>query len=210
MGWGKKLKDKAAGVVNTVIPRPGGEVGGVPARGVLVEIVQGPWHDRSGNHSRWYKVTLNVRLVEHGPSGAVTTVETYLGGGAWDDLQQGQEVPVRVDPTSGAVIGFDPEAHEAEVDERRRAPKPAAPSMDPDAAAITPIEGVTLELWASVQAGIAKGAIAPAGYDAFATSKGVPAGRWMAISSAWQARASTDWKVGSAFGAALQAEMQRP
>ncbi len=40
---GEEAEDKAAGVVNTVIPRPGGEVGGVPARGVLVEIVQGPW-----------------------------------------------------------------------------------------------------------------------------------------------------------------------
>lgn len=210
MGWGKKLRDKAAGVVNTVIPRPGGDPGGVPARGVLVEIVQGPWGDHESNSARWYKVTLNVRLADQGASVAVTTVETYLGGGAWADLQPGQEVPVRVDPNSGAVIGFDPVEHEAEVDARRRAPAPAPPSTAPDAAALAPIEGVTLEQWVSVQAGIAKGAIAPADYETFAAAHGIPAGRWAAISGAWQMRANTDWKVGSAFGAAFQAEMQRP
>jgi hypothetical protein len=116
---------------------------------------------------------------------------------------------VRVDPTTGAIVGFDCEQHEAEVDQRRRAPKPAMPDMKPDPASLEPIEGVTLELWVATLARIAKQMVPPAAQDGFAATQGVPAGRWAAINSAWQARTHTDWKVGAHFGTTYQAEISR-
>jgi hypothetical protein len=116
---------------------------------------------------------------------------------------------VRIDPTSGAIIGFDCELHEAEVDERRRTPQPSPLQLTPDAEAMAPIEGVTFELWVATLARIAKNMIPPAAQDGFATAQGVPAGRWSAINSAWQMRANTDWKVGHQFGTTYQAEISR-
>lgn len=208
MGFGEKLRQAAAGVVNKAIPRPGGDPGGVPARGVVVELVQGPFGNRD-SHVRWNAVTLDLRRADQGPNEPVARIQCHLGTGAWLDLQVGQDVPVRVDPASGVIVGFDCEQHEDEVDERRRAPSPPMPDMAPDAASMQPVEGVSFELWVATLARIAKQMVPPAAQDGFAAAQGVPAGRWLAISSAWQMRANTDWKLGAQFGTAYQAEISR-
>src|SRR4051812_36436264 len=55
MGLGKRLK----GLAGKVIPRPGGDPGGVPARGVLLEVVSLP-RAAEGDHALWSKVTLRL------------------------------------------------------------------------------------------------------------------------------------------------------
>jgi hypothetical protein len=208
MGFLRKMRNAAQGAVGAVIPRPGGDIGGVPARGVIVEVIQGPFSGRDGEYTLWNGVTVSARLATDPADTPPMVIECYMKSHAWRDLEPGRDVPVRVDAQSGALIGLDCEAYETEVDERPPI-EIEIPSMEPEAGALAPIEGVSLEQWAAVQAGIAKNAIAPADYESFASSQGVPAGRWAAISSEWQSRASSDWKVGSKFGAAYQAAMTR-
>ena len=49
----------------------------------------------------------------------------------------------------------------------------------------------------------------PADYDAYAQRHGVPAGRWAAIDAAWQARMTSDWRIGAQMGEALEAARKR-
>lgn len=202
MGFLRKVRNVAQGAVGAVIPRPGGDVGGVPARGRIVEILQGPFGENNTT-ALWNGVTVTARVGD----GPVSEIHCYLKTHAWRDLSPGRDVPVRVDETTGALLGIDCEAYETEIDER-----PPMPSMkvdnEPAAGALAPIEGVSLELWVSVQAGIAKNAVPPGDYDAFAVARGVPPGRWIAISSEWQARANRDWKVGAKFGELYAAAMR--
>ena len=78
----------------------------------------------------------------------------------------------------------------------------ATPTADPE---VAPIEGVTLETWAMVEAGIGRDRVAPADHDTYAQGYGVPAGRWAAVGAAWQARMMADWRVGVKIGEALEA-----
>ena len=216
MGLGKKLK----GMLTKAIPRPGGDVGGVPARGIVVEVVSAPVDDSdilNPDISLWSKVVLRLRSVDDGPDGAAAEVDTWLQTHAWREIDAGHEVPVRIDSATRRVLGLDAAAYEAEVDARRDAAKRSPTGYDvtapfPDIAAETlaPIEGVTLELWATTYARMMKdGIIYPADQDAFAASRGVPAGRWVAIMGEWQARSNADWKIGSKFATAYAAEIDR-
>jgi hypothetical protein len=216
MGLGKKLK----GLLTRAIPRPGGDVGGVPARGIVVEVVSAPLDDSdilNPSVSLWSKVVLRLRSVDGGPDGPSAEIDTWLQTHAWREIDVGHDVPIRIDPATGRVLGLDAEVYEAEVDRRRDAAKlsptgydPTAPFPEIDAGALAPIEGVTLELWATTYARIIKdGIIYPADQDAFAVSRGVPPGRWAAIMTAWQARSNADWKVGSKFATAYAAEIDR-
>jgi hypothetical protein len=213
MGLGKKLK----GMLTKVIPRPGGDVGGLPARGIVVEVVSAPRGDGDFDATLWNKMVVRLRLVDDGPDGTVTTVDCWLQTRAGSEMEAGHEVPVRIEPTTRRVVGLDAEAYEAEVDARHDAAKQSGTGLDPtaafsdiDSAALAPIEGVSLELWATTYARIVKdGIISPADQDAFAASRGVPPGRWAAILAEWQARSNTDWKIGSKFATAYAAEIDR-
>jgi hypothetical protein len=89
----------------------------------------------------------------------------------------------------------------------------ATPSASPEAAiAAAPVadavDGVSFETWVAVEAGIVRERIAPAGYDEYAQRLGVPAGRWAAAQSGWQARMASDWTVGARFGEAYEAALK--
>lgn len=86
---------------------------------------------------------------------------------------------------------------------------PAPPDLPAPDGGLAPIEGVSLELWAQVEIGTGVDRVKPADYDAYAASQGVPPGRWQAISAAWNARTTSDWRVGAAVGEALEAERKR-
>lgn len=210
MGFLKKLR----GVADKVIPRPGGDPGGVPARGVVVEVVQAPWGERDdwSEHSLWSAVTLRLRRADQ-PDGPVTTAKVYMKSAGWRAIEAGQDVPVRVDAQTGVLLNIDAAAYEDEVEAGNFKPPEITPDSflghgEPSAESLDAIEGVTLELWATTLAGIAKGMVAPAQQDAFAAARGVPAGRWADICAAWQQRANTDWKVGMRFGETFQSAMQ--
>ena len=144
----------------------------------------------------------------------------------------GVSVPVAVDPqdASRAVVDWPAAAAEwqgragrldeapppgsiAELDEQRRAADQAAieaaPPPPPPPPDIEPIEGVTLETWAAVEIGVGRDRVAPADHDAYAQRHGVPAGRWAAIDAAWQARMTSDWRIGAQMGEALAAARKR-
>ena len=144
----------------------------------------------------------------------------------------GAEVPAVVDPKdpSGAFVDWPTAANEAadragglddapppgsaaeRIEQSRGAgaasvmSTTAAPQADAD---VAPIEGVSLETWAAVEAGIGRDRVAPADQDAYAQDHGVPAGRWSAIHGAWQARMMGDWRVGVKIGEALEAAKKR-
>ncbi|MEY2452819.1 MAG: hypothetical protein QOD92_2393 [Acidimicrobiaceae bacterium] len=213
MGLGKKLK----GLLTKAIPRPGGDVGGVPARGIVVEVVSVPRGDGDFEATLWSKVVVRLRLADDGPDGPATTVDTWLQTFAWGEMDAGHEVPVRIDPASRRLLGLDAEAYESEVDARREAAKRSptgydvtAPFPSTDTDELEPIEGVSLELWATTYARMMKdGIVMPADQDAFAASRGVPVGRWAAIVMQWQARSNADWKISSKFATAYAAEIDR-
>ena len=202
-----KVRDKSQGALAAVIPRPGGDPGGVPARGVVVELIQGPFGQRDHKSALWNKVTISLRRADAPPDSPPAVVEGYLKTRAWLDLDVGLDVPVRVDPSTGQVISLDWQAYEDERDARGPRPPGFVLDAEPAEGAMAPIEGVSFELWVSTLAGIAKHAVAPDGYDAFATARGVPASRWNDVSAAWMARTQSDWKVGAKFGEAYQAAM---
>ncbi|MEY2453259.1 MAG: hypothetical protein QOD92_2833 [Acidimicrobiaceae bacterium] len=215
MGLGKKLK----GMLTKAIPRPGGDVGGVPARGIVVEVVSAPIDNSdilNPDVALWSKVVLSLRRAD-APDDPGTRVDTWLQTRAWREIDAGHEVPVRVDPASGRLLGFDAEAYEGEVDARREAAKrsptgsdPTAPFPSIDADELEPIEGVSLEQWATTYARMMKdGIVMPADQDAFAASRGAPPGRWAAIMGEWQARSNADWKISSKFATAYAAEIDR-
>ena len=74
---------------------------------------------------------------------------------------------------------------------------------------VAPIEGVSLETWAAVEVGIGRDRVAPADHDAYAQGYGVTAGRWAAVGAAWQARTTSDWRVGIKIGEALEAARKK-
>ena len=144
----------------------------------------------------------------------------------------GAGVPVAVDPgdparavvdwaaaalecaaRAGGLGDAPPPGSIAALDEARRAEPPAAVSTTPAEPAappgLDPIEGVSLATWAAVEVGVGRDRVPPAGYDAYARRHGVPAGRWAAVDAAWQARMTTDWRVGAAMGEALAAARKR-
>ncbi len=77
--------------------------------------------------------------------------------------------------------------------------------LTPSEASAAAIEGITVERCAYVEAALIQDRVAPADYDAYAATLGVPPGRWTAIKAQWDARGMTDWRVGAAFGEAFEA-----
>ena len=64
-----------------------------------------------------------------------------------------------------------------------------------------PIEGVTLDLYAEISAGLMKNAVM--GLEAvnkYAESKGVPSGAWQKVQNGWVARMGTNEPVRMRFG----------
>lgn len=208
MKFWRKVRDTTRGVADAVIPRPGGDPGGVPARGVVVEVINAPWGASNDTHALWSSVTLSLRPAD-APATVPSVVDVYLKSRGWRAIEAGQDVPIRVDPQTGAVLGLDADAYEKAVDEGVYAPPEFVPDFELEPGSLEAIEGVTLDVWATTLARIAREMVPPADQDAFAASRGVPVGRWTAISSAWQQRTQTDWKVGARFGEIYQAEMQR-
>ena len=102
-----KLRDKTQGAIGAVIPRPGGDVGGLPARGTIVELIQGPFGQRNHSSALWNKVTISLRLADAPPESQPTVVECDLKTRAWLDLDPGLDVPVRVDSTTGELLNLD-------------------------------------------------------------------------------------------------------
>lgn len=69
--------------------------------------------------------------------------------------------------------------------------------------------GIDLATYVAVEAGLQNDRVRPTEHDAYAVSKGVPAGTWASASAAWQAAIRSDWRVGAAFGEAFEAERKR-
>jgi hypothetical protein len=213
MGFFRKVRSGFA----KVIPRPGGDPGGVPARGIVVEVVNGPWGDQEDSYSLWTKVTLSLRRADAPADTPGTVVDCYMSGAAWREIEAGHDVPIRVDPASGVVLGLDGDEHDKEVNAREDAAKVSPTGRDITAAfpsveagELAPIEGVSLELWATTYARMMKdGIVMPDAQEAFAASRGVPAGRWTAIMTEWQARSNADWKIGAKFASIYAAELDR-
>ncbi len=89
----------------------------------------------------------------------------------------------------------------------------SAEQLDPhtaiDAASGLTIEGVGLTALVTVQAGLVRDRVSPAKYDEYAQAHGIAPGTWATVAAAWQQRCMTDWKVGAAYGEAIQAAMKQ-
>jgi hypothetical protein len=71
------------------------------------------------------------------------------------------------------------------------------------------VAGVGFEAWVAVEAGLVRDRVKPADHDAYAASRGIPAGEWQAVQSGWQQRMMRDPRLGARFGAEYQAALKR-
>jgi len=199
----------------TDIPRPGGEIGGVPARAIVVE-KRGFAAPEKHEVPRYVNLDLVLRLVGDDERHTVD-VRAFVAPRAAVIATAGLEVPVRVDPATGALLGLDGEAWEAEAvildaeyeagtrrrgDTRTAADVLAIDDADP---ALEPIAGVDLETWLAVEVGLVADAVRPGEHETYAMAKGVPTGCWAEASDGWMKRARKDFRIGSRLGAAHQA-----
>lgn len=81
----------------------------------------------------------------------------------------------------------------------------AAAAAAADGTGREPVDGVTFEQWVAIEAGLTRDRIPPDQYDAYAQRHGVAAGSWAAGRAGWEARMRADWRVGAAFGEAVEA-----
>ncbi|MBI2169774.1 MAG: hypothetical protein HYU28_09795 [Actinobacteria bacterium] len=80
-----------------------------------------------------------------------------------------------------------------------------AAEADPNDPDFQPIEGVTLDQYATIQAHLIKNAVVgPENVNAYAESQGVPAGQWDQIAALWTARMSQSGAVRNRYGAVYQ------
>ncbi len=98
---------------------------GIPGRGVVVYYGHGTKEtgsevDKSAN----LRVKVDVR-TRVGDADQVTTVKQFLRGDLAWLLEEGLEVPLRVDPESGLPLRIDPEALESELESHRSEVKDA-------------------------------------------------------------------------------------
>ena len=84
--------------------------------------------------------------------------------------------------------------------------RPIAADVDP---AHTPINGVSFQTWVAVEAGLMRDRVSPADYDGYAQQHGVAAGAWAGAVAGWQKRMRTDWRLGAAYGEAIEAARKR-
>jgi hypothetical protein len=75
----------------------------------------------------------------------------------------------------------------------------------PDGPGREPINGVSFDQWVAVEAGLTQDRVPPDQYDAYAQRHGVAAGSWAAGRTGWEARMRSDWRLGAAFGEAVEA-----
>lgn len=73
----------------------------------------------------------------------------------------------------------------------------------------TPIDGVSFQTWVDVEAGLIRDRVHPSDYDSYAQKHGVPAGAWAGAVAGWQRRINSDWRLGAAFGEAIDAARKR-
>lgn len=88
---------------------------GVPGRAVIVSVggVGGRASGEESPHKDLIRtIKVDVRLV--GGDGSLQAVKGLLPGFVWWLLEEGQEIAVRVDPATRAVLGYDRSALEAE------------------------------------------------------------------------------------------------
>jgi len=71
------------------------------------------------------------------------------------------------------------------------------------------IGGITMSTLVEVEAGLVRDRVAPADYDGYAQQYGVAPGTWASAAAAWQQHMRTDWRVGAAYGEALEAATKR-
>lgn len=72
------------------------------------------------------------------------------------------------------------------------------------------VEGVTLRTYAEIQAALETARVPPDRHDEFAAVNfGTPIGRWAVIDAAWRRRMMGDWRIGAAFGEAVEAAKRR-
>ena len=194
--------------------RPGGDLGGVPARAVVVE-KRGHGTPDHGVSTRYVNLDVVLRVVGD-DEGHTTKVRAYVAPRAAVIATAGLEVPVRVDE-SGALLGLDGEAWEAEAQvldaeyeagmrtrgDRRTAADVLA--IDPADPVLAPIEGVDLDAWLAIDVALVADNVPPREQEAYAAARGVPAGSWAAVSEGWSTRARKDFRVGAKVGAAHQA-----
>lgn len=79
-----------------------------------------------------------------------------------------------------------------------------------DTSQYPPLEGLDFDTWIEVQAGLAHDRIPPAGYDEYAQQHGVAPGTWASADAAWhKLLRSGDWRLGMAYGEAMEAAQKR-
>ena len=129
--------------------------------------------------------------------------ERAVAGGRWEDRPPAGSVAEAV------LSGADFPAPEQMASMAPSGP-PDASFFEPAPDGLEPIEGVDLQRFTFIERAIIAARVKPADYDEVAQQHGIPAGRWAAIDAAWNARATSDWrigaKVGEARGAAAKAE----
>lgn len=128
-------------------------------------------------------------------------------GGTWQDPPSAGSIAASL--LGAAAPGAAPTAAPATAEQVTAASMGEGADPTPSAESADAIEGVTVEQCAAVEAALSLARISPAEYDGYAAANlGVPAGRWGAIRSGWEARQRADWRVGAAYGAAYEAAMK--
>lgn len=83
-----------------------------------------------------------------------------------------------------------------------------AAEADPDDPDFAPIEGISLDQYATITAGIIKNAVAGIeAVAAFAESNGVAPGRWEQVNASWTSRMAQSNAVRQRYGMAYQQAM---
>ncbi len=82
----------------------------------------------------------------------------------------------------------------------RGPPKMSDGGIPPGDPVLEPVEGVTFDVWISVSAAMIRLDVPPVSRDEFAQRWGVPPGRWEAVSSVWQDRRATDFRMAERAG----------
>ena len=207
-------------VVKAVVPEIGKrraeeDLGGVPAKAVIVEKLGYGTPDK-GVSTRHVHLDVVLRMIGDA-EGQTTKVRAYVAHRAAVIATAGLEVPVRVDASSGALLGLDGEAWEKEAKvldaeyesgARQRGDRRTAAdvlAIDPADPVLEAIAGVDLETWLAVEVGLVADRVPPAEQEAYAVAHGVPPGAWAEVSKGWSTRARKDFRVGAKVGAAHQA-----
>lgn len=198
MGFFDRLKDAISETMAVQDPNP--VLSGTPARGTVTRLGNNSIGGEGAHEATWSGKDFWAHPA--GRPEAETQLFAYLSPMGFRELRQGVEVPLVLD-ASGGVLGLDAKAWEGEVSTQL----PSRPTQQPDAAVsmgAAPtadtstagdgilVEGVDFATWASVEQSLRVDKVPPAQWDSWATSLGVPAGRWMAVQKGWQMKVFTN------------------